>query len=289
MARTDRKRRIGALLSSLAYGLLYNWIGWRGLLMLGVLPALALVYIRTYVKEPEVWLENRRRQRAEGHEVKVPLFSIFKLAILGNTASACWWLASSFVVAYSITAMFATYLQKDLQLSPGLVALPVMLMSIGQFGSGAAWGWVADRLGRRWSIILPALIGVPLVPLYLFTHNYWMIVVFFRRISRENASDVMRGFVETIHLFKTRSDIVVPLLQRYLNIEDRKAAEDLHAYHVPVFRKVPSPSFPGMQRLRELLAQKYPAAASLKESEIADASFVDELARCGFIDHLYAA
>jgi hypothetical protein len=99
----------------------------------------------------------------------------------------------------------------------------------------------------------------------------------------------MRGFVETIHLFKTRPDIVMPLLQRYLNIEDRKAAEDLHAYHVPVFRKVPSPSFPGMQRLRELLAQKYPAAASLKESEIADASFVDELARCGFIDHLYAA
>jgi len=126
-----------------------------------------------------VWLENRRRQKAENREVKVPLFSIFKPAILGNTATACWWMASAFVVAYSITAMFATYLQKDLQLSPGLVALPVMLMSIGQFGSGVAWGWVADRLGRRWAMILPALIGLPLVPLYLFTHNYAMIVVFF--------------------------------------------------------------------------------------------------------------
>jgi MFS family permease len=37
---------LGALLSSAAYGLLYNYIGWRGLLMLGVLPALLLVYIR---------------------------------------------------------------------------------------------------------------------------------------------------------------------------------------------------------------------------------------------------
>ena len=78
-----------------------------------------------------------------------------------------------------MTGMFATYLQKDLQLSPALVALPVMLLSIGQFGSGVAWGWVADRIGRRWAIILPALIGLPLVPLYLFTHNYAMIVVFF--------------------------------------------------------------------------------------------------------------
>jgi Major Facilitator Superfamily len=147
--------------------------------IIGVLPAFAIVYLRIHVKEPEVWLENRRRQRAEGREVKAPLFSIFKPAILGNTAGACWWMASSFVVPYSITAMFATWLPKNLQLSPGLVALPVMLLSIGQFGSGIAWSWVADRLGRRWAMILPALIGAPLVSLYLFTHNYAMIVVFF--------------------------------------------------------------------------------------------------------------
>src|ERR1700726_1536672 len=54
---------LGALLSSAAYGLLYNSIGWRGLLILGVLPALLLVYIRFFVKEPAVWLENRRLQR----------------------------------------------------------------------------------------------------------------------------------------------------------------------------------------------------------------------------------
>ena len=170
---------LGALLSSLAYGLLYNCIGWRGLLIIGVLPALAVLYVRRYVKEPEVWLENRRRQRAEKREVKVPLLSIFKIDMLGNTATACWWMASNFVVAYSMTGMFATWLQKDLQLGPALVALPVMLLSVGQFGSGVAWGWVADRIGRRWAIMLPALIGLPLVPLYLFTHSYAMIVVFF--------------------------------------------------------------------------------------------------------------
>jgi hypothetical protein len=44
-----------------------------------------------------------------------------------------------------------------------------------------------------------------------------------------------------------------------------------------------------MQTLRELLAAKYSAAASLKGSEIADPSFIDELERNGFIDGLYAA
>jgi ABC-type nitrate/sulfonate/bicarbonate transport system substrate-binding protein len=107
--------------------------------------------------------------------------------------------------------------------------------------------------------------------------------------DRELVMNVMQGFVETIHLFKTRPDIVVPLLQRYVKIEDRKVAEDLYTFHVPVFRKVPRPSFPGMQALREYLVKKYPAATSLKESDIADSSFIDELDRSGFIDRLYAA
>jgi hypothetical protein len=106
--------------------------------------------------------------------------------------------------------------------------------------------------------------------------------------NRELVMSVMEGFVETIHLFKTRPDIVVPLLQRYLHIEDRKAAERLQAFHVPLFQRVPRPSFPGMQTLRNLLATKYPAASSLKETDIADSSFIDELERNGFIDRLYA-
>jgi ABC-type nitrate/sulfonate/bicarbonate transport system substrate-binding protein len=105
--------------------------------------------------------------------------------------------------------------------------------------------------------------------------------------NRQLVMDVMQGFVETIHLFKTRPDIVVPLLQRYIKIEDRRAAEELHAFHVPVFQKVPRPLFPGMQTLREFLAPKYPAAMSLKESDIVDSSFIDELERSGFIDRLY--
>jgi len=37
-----------------------------------------------------------------------------------------------------------------------------------------------------------------------------------------------------------------------------------------------------------LLAVKYPAAAALKEADIPDPSFIDELERSGFIAGLYA-
>ena len=56
---------IGFLLSSLVYGLFYQSWGWRGMLWIGILPALAVLYVRHFVKEPAVWVENRRLQREQ--------------------------------------------------------------------------------------------------------------------------------------------------------------------------------------------------------------------------------
>jgi len=49
---------LGFLLASIAYGALFDLIGWRGLFWIGILPALAIVYIRAFVKEPEVWVDQ---------------------------------------------------------------------------------------------------------------------------------------------------------------------------------------------------------------------------------------
>src|SRR5271156_5753472 len=102
---------IGFVLSSAAYGLLYDSIGWRGLLWMGILPAFLIIYVREFVKEPAVWVEDRRIQRTQHREVRAPLFSIFKRQVLGNTLTACWFMASAFVIGYSIGGMFPTYLQ----------------------------------------------------------------------------------------------------------------------------------------------------------------------------------
>ena len=168
---------LGFLLSSLAYGFLYDLIGWRGLLMLGVLPAVAVIWIRSYVKEPEVWIENRRKQREQQREFRAPLLEIFRLRALGNTITACLWMASGFVVYYSVYGMFATHLQRDLHFSPGLVAMPIALANLVAFFASAFWGWIADVHGRRWAMIIPASIGIFITPFYLFTGSYAVIVL----------------------------------------------------------------------------------------------------------------
>jgi len=131
-----------------------------------------VVYIRFFVKEPEVWLENRKLQREQERQVRVPLLKIFKRGMIGNTLTACWWMASGFVVYYSIWAMFATHLQKDLNLSPALVATPLMFANALGFLAMGFWGYLADRIGRRWSMIIPALMGIAVAPLYLLTTDF---------------------------------------------------------------------------------------------------------------------
>jgi SHS family lactate transporter-like MFS transporter len=170
---------LGFLIASLIYGLFYDSIGWRGMLWIGILPAFVVIYVRYFVKEPAVWSENRARQNTENRQMRLPLLCIFKPAVLGNTLTACWWMISSFIVYYSINALFATHLQKDLNLSPALVAMPVALANLFAFLAMGFWGVLADRIGRRWSMILPAIGAIVVAPIYLLTHDVTMIIVGF--------------------------------------------------------------------------------------------------------------
>jgi SHS family lactate transporter-like MFS transporter len=165
---------LGFALSSLAYGFLYGPLeamghgyGWRGMLIIGVLPALACVWIRFYVKEPEVWAENKKIQNATQNQMKLPLFAIFKRKYLWNTATGCLWMAANFCVYYAIWAMFSTYLQKELLWTPAMVAVPLFWGNILVFFASSFWGVMSDRVGRRWALMIPCTIGIFLVPIYL--------------------------------------------------------------------------------------------------------------------------
>jgi ABC-type nitrate/sulfonate/bicarbonate transport system substrate-binding protein len=108
--------------------------------------------------------------------------------------------------------------------------------------------------------------------------------------NRDLVMRVVRGYVETIHAFKTQPDVYIPVLQRFLNISDRKVVEDLHKFYIPLFPQAPRVALGtvGMQSLRENFSKKYPAAHKLQESDFVDSSFIDELEQSGFIQHLYA-
>ena len=78
--------------------------------------------------------------------------------------------------------------------------------------------------------------------------------------------------------------------EQFLQIDERKPMEQLHAFYAPLFRAVPTPTFfTEMKGLCEGLAGQYPAAGTLGIEDVADTSFVDELEGSGYIDELYSS
>ena len=87
---------LGWGLAVIVYTILFSFVGpawgWRILFMLGLLPALLILYIRKNVQEPEVYRKTREAEQmdtrvAEEHgAVQNPLLQIFRLDLLDTTA-----------------------------------------------------------------------------------------------------------------------------------------------------------------------------------------------------------
>src|ERR1700751_2094819 len=56
---------VGYLLAALVYRTLFPSIGWRGMFVIGALPAFLVIYIRTQVEESPAWLQGRVARETE--------------------------------------------------------------------------------------------------------------------------------------------------------------------------------------------------------------------------------
>src|SRR6202521_5674396 len=56
---------VGYLMAALVYGTVFRFVGWRGLFVIGALPALLVIYIRTNVEESPAWVQGQVSKKAE--------------------------------------------------------------------------------------------------------------------------------------------------------------------------------------------------------------------------------
>jgi len=151
---------IGYILAALAGATILPAFGWRVMFFVGILPALFTLWIRSRVDESEIWLRERRQQKAEPPGRS--LVQIFKPDLLRYTLYCT--LISSFVM-FAYWGLF-TWLPGFLSAPPdkggaGLSivkgSLWLIPMMIGAFCGYITFGFFADRFGRR-----------PMFAIYLF-------------------------------------------------------------------------------------------------------------------------
>jgi len=158
----------GYLIASVAFALLYPHLGWRGMFMIGILPALLILYIRRSVPESPGW--NRERTSA---------------ATILNVLARHWQLALYAILlmtafnffSHGTQDLYPTFLQKQHHFVPATVGTIAVLYNIGAILGGLSFGAFSQSFGRRRTMMLCALFALPAIWLWAFSETALLLAV----------------------------------------------------------------------------------------------------------------
>ncbi|WP_183432631.1 MFS transporter [Mesorhizobium sp. RMAD-H1] len=176
----------GYLLASIVFFALYPLIGWRGMFMVGAVPALLVLYIRSHVSESPAFLE-RTHAKADGGIIA---------AIRGNIRLFIW--AVVLMTAFNFFShgtqdIYPTFLETQRGLSSHAVGAIAVVYNIGAIIGGLTFGSLSQRLGRRRAIVIAALLALPLVPLWAYATSPYLLAAgaFFMQFAVQGAWGVV--------------------------------------------------------------------------------------------------
>lgn len=185
-----RAKAIALVQSSWAWGLaaaafvagnVLKWTGnnWRAVFFVGLLPALVTLWIRSSVPESEMW-KQRISQGQQGSPfsgmfapgLRKNAIFLFLMNLFGLFA---WWGLFSWMPPYLTLPIEKGGRGLGMMNTTWLL---VVLNLVGMFPGYLCYGWIADRMGRKRSLVLFTLCAALLIPVYAAARTPWVILVF---------------------------------------------------------------------------------------------------------------
>jgi SHS family lactate transporter-like MFS transporter len=162
---------VGYLMAALVFGTAFNYVGWRGMFIIGALPAFLVIYIRTKVEESPAWAQGRVARKAEsrmGKDILTYLGTFAFLVVLMFTFNS---------FSHGSQDLYPTFLTKQLQFAPRTVMFITVMANIGALLGGIIFGTWSEKIGRRKAIMIAALLSIPIIPLWAYSHTVPMLAL----------------------------------------------------------------------------------------------------------------
>ncbi len=162
---------VGYLMAALVYRTLFPMVGWRGMFIVGALPAFLIIYIRTKVDESPAWLQGKVARKTEsrwGKDIKTYVGTFIFLIVL-------MFAFNSF--SHGTQDLYPTFLQKDHHFTPQTVGLIAIIANVGALLGGIFFGTWSEKIGRRKAIVIAALLAIPMIPLWAYSHTVPMLAL----------------------------------------------------------------------------------------------------------------
>jgi MFS transporter, SHS family, lactate transporter len=164
----------GYLLAAAVYLLLHGAFGlsWRWLFAVSILPALISLIIRSRVEESAVWevaAERRALTRTSPAAVFRHPVVLRRFGYLVLLMAAFNWMS------HGTQDVYPTFLKQHEQGGAGLstnTALTIAIIyNVGAIIGGLVFGTASERFGRRRIVVLCAVLGLPIVPIFAYSHG----------------------------------------------------------------------------------------------------------------------
>lgn len=155
---------LGYLFAAAAYALVFPHFGWRGMFVLGAVPALLVVYIRTSVPESEAWVANTHKRGNSmgdlfGSVARQPMLYVYAIALM----------AAFHFLSHGSQDLYPTFLQKQRGLSVETTSIVTIVANVGAIAGGVLFGALSQTWGRRRAIVTASLVGLLAIPLWVFS------------------------------------------------------------------------------------------------------------------------
>ncbi|HTQ13806.1 MAG TPA: MFS transporter [Rhizomicrobium sp.] len=197
----------GYLLASVVYAVLYPEIGWRGLFMVGILPAFLIFYIRRRVPESPGWHEKVARLSVSLRGPEAGIVALYLVTLAAwfflRPAYGNWiyltgilplvgtllyfrrhWLVALFVVAlmtgfnffsHGTQDIYPTFLEVQHHFDAHLTGTIAVIYNIGAILGGWSFGALSQRYGRKRMIVTAALLAIPTAWLWAYSQTAVML------------------------------------------------------------------------------------------------------------------
>jgi MFS transporter, SHS family, lactate transporter len=151
----------GYLLASLLY-LAAPWLGWRGMFMVGVIPALLAFFIRRNVQESPEWLSRSAAQRKIGlwpelrRNAGLAVFAVLLMTALN-------------FLAHGVQDLYPSeFLGAQHGLGSVAISLIMIVANIGGLVGGIGFGALSQHMSRSRTVMLAVALALLVLPFWTF-------------------------------------------------------------------------------------------------------------------------
>src|SRR5436305_10256650 len=163
---------VGYLLAALVYWIVFPHFGWRGLFVAGAVPAVLVLYIRARVPESPVWLRQQHANSDFWRQLLVVLkrhWGLFLYVMFLMTAFNA--------MSHGTQDMYQTFLGEQRHYDVTQKAATGVIYAFGAICGGTIIGHFSQKWGRRRLMVLCAALGILVIPLWMFSPGYTLLVI----------------------------------------------------------------------------------------------------------------